>query len=192
VFALGRARGISAKQLEARRRARHGDSAPGDESSGLFAQVPGIERLHPNLSRRLGALSGRWVRVRVAEPAADGGGFVSRRAVPGARLRIRRAHASIGSRARALRSLGRAPNPVVAVETRPASALAVSGVRRVPIVIVAGGSTAAVWLVSLTSRAMFRYVVRPYLVRYLASEDGGRLDRGSRALVRLMLPSIAN
>ncbi|HEX4354007.1 MAG TPA: hypothetical protein VHZ95_13855, partial [Polyangiales bacterium] len=104
-FALGRARGISAKQLDARRRERHVDSA--DALGSIFDQLPGIERLHPNLSRRLGALSVRLVQV--AKPAADGGGIVLRRAVPGAKLRIRRVRASIGKRARAWRSIAHVP-----------------------------------------------------------------------------------
>jgi predicted house-cleaning noncanonical NTP pyrophosphatase (MazG superfamily) len=179
VFALGEAHGISAEQLEAQRRDRHEPGA---------ARAP------------------RWVGRFRAPPSAAG--F---RAPPSAAgfplLRAREALASavtlLGNAPRGLtrpllvrgRLVARSPQtPLWRGAARP-SAVGKPPERPgryLPVVIVGGGSSVAVWLVASTSRAVLRYVVRPYLVRYLQNSVGGTpLDQGSRALVRLMLPSLS-
>lgn len=91
----------------------------------------------------------------------------------------------------------RAPMSSYAVRVRPSASLQPGQAARsryLPVIVMGTGSSAAVWIVSLTSRALLRYVVRPYLVRYLqnAASDT-RVDlraQGSRTLIRLVLPAL--
>jgi predicted house-cleaning noncanonical NTP pyrophosphatase (MazG superfamily) len=198
VMALGTAHGISAEQLEAQRRAKH---EPNPEQraphwASLFRAPPsasGLRALPPLAGQRAQPMAAGFR----APPLASGFPLLRARVVlasavtrlggvPRGLLRPLPARARLILRAPQARLGMAAAQPARAV--RP---LAAAG-RYVPVVLVGGGSSAAAWFVATTSRAVLRYVVRPYLVRYLQSQAAGtRLDQGSRALVRLMLPALS-
>jgi predicted house-cleaning noncanonical NTP pyrophosphatase (MazG superfamily) len=188
VMALGTAHGISAEQLEAQRRAKHEPSVERlPHWASLFRPPPSAARFQtpPSASRFLTPPSASGfplVRVRVALVSA-----VTRLgSVPRGLLRPLPARARLILQApqTRLRMAAARPSRVVAPLAGPG--------RYLPVVLVSGRSSAAAWFVATTSRAVLRYVVRPYLVRYLQSQAGGtRFDQSSRALVRLMLPSLS-
>jgi hypothetical protein len=128
-----------------------------------------------------------WLRSRIHVRALH-----SRQALRGAVARIgapvRWPHLA-ASATRPLTPIGGA-----AVRVQPSASLPPRS-RHLPVVIVGTGGSAAIWIVSLTSRALLRYVVRPYLVRYLQNSASGT-QRGlraqsSRTLMRLVLPALA-
>jgi predicted house-cleaning noncanonical NTP pyrophosphatase (MazG superfamily) len=234
VHALAKVRGISTRELEARRRDKRAPQSPKPIESALQVNA-GLAVFRPGFSRGLHALRNSWMPA--ASVAAHGGS--TKRAVDAVRFRhgVMRASAKnaagvangAGSAVHARRAFAgavtffdgaerrlntkkwravayaplaklkvrgpaRVPtvgqSPVIApvVATR---AITLRDSRRLPLVLVGSGSSAAVWIVSVTSRVMFRYVVRPYLVRYVSNDRAGsRLEQGSRRLVRLMLPSL--
>jgi predicted house-cleaning noncanonical NTP pyrophosphatase (MazG superfamily) len=217
VLALGETHGISVEQLEVRRREQRGARARRSQA-GWAAPPPTAAEAHvPDWLR--GARAPHWLSERRAPrwtsaPRSShwlGGARASSLssaaglARSGAALAVRHAESSRGLRAlrRAL-----AANAVRVVpqsraargsRSRPPSASLEPGrdprSRYLPVVIVGTGSSAAVWIVSMTSRALLRYVVRPYLVRYLQNAASGTRvglrAQGSRTLIRLVLPALA-
>jgi predicted house-cleaning noncanonical NTP pyrophosphatase (MazG superfamily) len=211
VLALGETHGISIEQLEVRRREQHGARArrsqPGRPAPPPMAAGPhaphwlrGAPAPHwlkgrrpphwTSAQRRPPWLSG----ARVPSPSSAAG-----LARSGAALAVRHADSSRGLRALRRALLANAARVVPQSRTARASRLRPPSQaprrRYLPVVIVGTGSSAAVWIVSMTSRALLRYVVRPYLVRYLqnaASDTRVNLRaHGSRTLIRLVLPALA-
>jgi predicted house-cleaning noncanonical NTP pyrophosphatase (MazG superfamily) len=183
----------SSRGLRALRRALSANAVRAvPQSRGSRSRPPSVQGADRRLDPTGAAARPRsWLRSRIHLRALH-----ARKALSGAVTLLGAPVRKLHAPSSALRP--RAPMSSSAVRVRPSASLQPGQAARsryLPVIIMGTGSSAAVWIVSLTSRALLRYVVRPYLVRYLqnAASDT-RVDlraQGSRTLIRLVLPALA-